>query len=81
MGAELGATPVPAQDLKPGVREVLSLLARGRSNAQFAAELGAREQTVGNYLGAVYNKLNVHFRTEAVLWVRDHGLGAAPDTT
>lgn len=61
-------------ELTPREREVLGLIAAGRSNAQIAAGLGLSEQTVRNYAARVYSKLGVHSRAEAVVWARERGL-------
>lgn len=55
-------------------KQVLEQIARGRSNAAIAAELGLAEQTVRNYITNLYEKLDVHSRAEAVVWARERGL-------
>lgn len=55
-------------------REVLTLLSRGRSNKQVAAELGLGLRTVEGYVSSVLGKLGVASRTEAVLFALGHGL-------
>jgi len=55
-------------------REVLNLLAPGRSNSDIAQELFITNKTVKNHLSRIYEKLGVHSRAEAAaLWlgVRD----------
>jgi DNA-binding CsgD family transcriptional regulator len=46
-------------------REVLELLASGRSNAEIARDLWLAEGTVRTHLNRIYEKLGVHTRTEA----------------
>jgi DNA-binding NarL/FixJ family response regulator len=46
-------------------RDVLDLLAQGRSNPQIAARLGLTRKTVSNYVSAILVKLQVASRTEA----------------
>ena len=54
--------------------EVLTLLSRGRSNKQVAAELGLGLRTVEGYVSSILAKLGVASRTEAVLHALSHGL-------
>ncbi|MEX2542136.1 MAG: PAS domain S-box protein [Trueperaceae bacterium] len=56
-------------------RQVLERVARGRSNAEIASELGIAAQTVRNYITSVYEKIDVRSRVEAVVWARERGLG------
>jgi DNA-binding CsgD family transcriptional regulator len=47
--------------------EVLRLLARGRSYAEIAAQLGVTVNTVGTHIKKLYVKLDVHTAAEAVM--------------
>jgi DNA-binding NarL/FixJ family response regulator len=67
------STPFP--ELTAREREVLDLLAAGRSNHQIAERLGLSGKTVANHLSAVFGKLQVADRTQAILRARDAGLG------
>ena len=58
-------------------KQVLEQMARGRSNAVIAAELGLAEQTIRNYITNLYEKIGVHSRTEAVVWARERGLASS----
>src|SRR4051812_3092063 len=60
--------------LTPREREVLELIARGRSNKRIALELGVSEKTVKTHVGHVLAKLGVADRTQAALWAVRHGL-------
>jgi LuxR family maltose regulon positive regulatory protein len=51
-------------------REVLRLLAAGRSTAEMAAELFVEQSTVKTHLIHLYSKLGVHRRTQAVARAR-----------
>ena len=57
-------------------REILNLLARGRSNRDIAEELFITNKTVKNHLSRIYEKIGVHSRAEAIaLWL---GVGDSP---
>lgn len=56
-------------------QQILNLLARGYSNASIAAQLNLASQTVRNYLSRIYTKLSVNSRAEAIIWVRERGIG------
>jgi DNA-binding NarL/FixJ family response regulator len=58
-------------------REVLGLLAAGLGNADIAGRLFLSEKTVRNVVSAVFGKLEVSSRAEAVARARDAGLGGA----
>ena len=55
-------------------REVLELIARGRSNKRIAFELGISEKTVKTHVGHVLAKLGVSDRTQAALLAVREGL-------
>jgi two-component system, NarL family, response regulator LiaR len=55
-------------------REVLSLIARGRSNKRIAFELGISEKTVKTHVGHLLAKLGVSDRTQAALLAVREGL-------
>jgi DNA-binding NarL/FixJ family response regulator len=48
-------------------REVMDLVARGRSNASIAQALFLSEKTVKNHLNHIYAKLRAHSRAEAIV--------------
>jgi DNA-binding NarL/FixJ family response regulator len=76
--------PDPSVVLSPRELEVLDLAALGLTNHQIAARLHVTVHAVKFHLAAVYRKLGVSNRTEAVvLRLRAGGLagGAATDTT
>ncbi|MGN6301659.1 MAG: response regulator [Angustibacter sp.] len=56
-------------------REVLDLVAAGRSNAQIATTLYLSPKTVRNNVSAVLAKLHVADRSEAIVRAREAGLG------
>lgn len=64
--APLGATTSVQQTLTPREVEVLQLLAGGLGNKVAAARLGISEHTVKTHVAALYAKLGVSSRGEAV---------------
>jgi DNA-binding NarL/FixJ family response regulator len=56
-------------------REVLVLIAQGRSNKRIAFELGISEKTVKNHVGHVLAKLGVSDRTQAAVLAVQEGVG------
>lgn len=71
-------TPLPLPQLTDREREVTELLARGVSNAAIAERLGIAPKTVGNHISAIFLKLGVASRAEAIVQAREAGLGRAP---
>jgi DNA-binding NarL/FixJ family response regulator len=57
----------PDADLSARQREVLALLAAGRSNHEIAATLGISEETVKVHVSVILMRLGVRDRTQAVL--------------
>jgi DNA-binding NarL/FixJ family response regulator len=55
-------------------REVLRLLAQGRSNPAIARELSLSPKTVANHVSNIFAKLQVADRAEAIIRARDAGL-------
>jgi len=67
IGARTGAAPRDGTEpLTDREREVLSMLADGRSNRRIADALGISENTVKAHVGAILAKLGATTRTEAV---------------
>lgn len=60
--------------LTPREREVLALLADGRSNREMAAELVLSERTVETHVANVLGKLGLANRSQAAAWAATHGL-------
>ncbi len=55
-------------------RDILQCMARGLSNADIARELYLSEGTVRNYTSAIFARLGVSDRTQAVIVALRHGL-------
>ncbi|MBV8124994.1 MAG: response regulator transcription factor [Burkholderiaceae bacterium] len=66
------ATPEP-DPLSPKELQVLRLVASGRSNTEIAALLGNSEGVIKNHCSAVFSKMGVRDRTQAVLRAIDLG--------
>lgn len=72
--AELEAAPTLAE-LTPRQRELLNLIAQGRDNTQIAALLGVSEKTVRNHITAIFARIGVVTRPQAIVLAREAGLG------
>lgn len=66
--------PRPFPELTDSERNVLQLMARGMANDRIAAGLGLRPKTVRNYVSAVFTKLRVASRAEAIVRAREAGI-------
>lgn len=64
--------------LTPRERELLELLAHGLDNLQIAAHLDLTEKTVRNKVSAVFDKLDVATRAQAIVRAREAGFGMLP---
>jgi DNA-binding NarL/FixJ family response regulator len=77
-------TPPPdtsiAADLSAREREVLSLLARGLTNAEIAKQLYLSKGTVRNYVSSILAKLDVSDRTQAAVLALRYGLTGLADS-
>ncbi|NHA68440.1 response regulator [Phycicoccus flavus] len=54
--------------------EVFAGVARGRSNAEIAADVFASESTVKTHVGALLRKLGLRDRVQVVVFAHEHGL-------
>jgi DNA-binding NarL/FixJ family response regulator len=61
-------------DLTPREAEVLTLIARGLSNREIAAELFVSEATVKTHINHVFSKIDARDRAQAVHYAYTHGL-------
>jgi len=75
------AEPLPGVDeLTARERQVLALLAQGRSNRELAAELYVSEKTVKTHVSSILGKLRLTDRTQAALFAVRHGLADQDET-
>ncbi len=65
-------TSACSQSLSERELQVLRWLGQGLTNKQIAARLEISASTVKNHLANIYQKLNVHSRVEALLWLQRH---------
>ncbi|SNT62152.1 regulatory protein, luxR family [Streptosporangium subroseum] len=65
----------PFPELTQREREILDLLASGKSNAEIARQLFLSQKTVKNHLTSIFAKLQVADRAQAVVRARRAGLG------
>jgi DNA-binding NarL/FixJ family response regulator len=70
-----GGTTVPFPELTPRESEVLDLLAAGLNNPAIAHRLDISPKTVANNVSAIFAKLQVADRAQAIIRARDAGLG------
>ena len=65
---------VPNSRLSAREREVLSLMATGKTNKEIASLLGLTEATVKGHVSLIFMRMNVTDRTEAVITALRRGL-------
>lgn len=68
-------TSVAFPELTPREREVLDRVAAGQRNSVIAQELFLSPKTVSNHMSAIFAKLSVADRAEAIIRARESGLG------
>lgn len=69
------APPVAFPELTTGERAVLDLIASGLNNSEIAQRLSLSPKTVRNRASAIFGKLRLRDRAEAIARARDAGLG------
>lgn len=71
------ATQPPFPELTDREREILAMIARGRTNQEIAADLVVSLKTVRNHVSNIFAKLQVADRAQAMDAARRAGLGAS----
>ncbi len=79
-GGRRAKLPPAYNELTAQQFEVLRAVARGRSNAEIAAELFLGVSTVKTHVGAVLRKLGLRDRVQIVVFAYEHGLVDVDDT-
>ena len=77
-GSQLASPSAPTEpfpDLTDREREVLTLIAQGRSNSDIAETLVISPKTVRNHITSIFSKLQVADRAEAIIRAREAGIG------
>jgi DNA-binding NarL/FixJ family response regulator len=66
--------PASVEELTPREREVLDLLARGRSNAEICEQLVISEATAKTHVARILQKLGLRDRVQTVIYAYESGL-------
>ena len=74
LALDASATVAHHELLTPREREVLALVAAGRSNQEIAQQLVIAERTARTHVSHVLAKLNLSSRTQAALWAVQAGI-------
>jgi NarL family two-component system response regulator LiaR len=69
----------PLERLSTRERDVLRLIAQGRSNQQIAHELAIGEQTVKTHVSSILTKLDLHDRVQAAIFAHRHQAASPRD--
>jgi pimeloyl-ACP methyl ester carboxylesterase/DNA-binding CsgD family transcriptional regulator len=69
-----GEPPAPEVSLTPREKEILKLVAKGRSNRQIAEDLVLSERTVARHIANMYEKLGIHGRAAITAFALTHRL-------
>jgi DNA-binding NarL/FixJ family response regulator len=72
-----GSPAYPFPELTDRERDILDLLSQGRRTGEIASALYLSPKTVANNLTAIFAKLQVAGRAEAIVRAREHGVGGA----
>jgi DNA-binding NarL/FixJ family response regulator len=53
---------------------VLGLICEGLADKEIAGRLKVAPSTIRNHVAKLYSKIDVHSRSEAIVWARERGL-------
>lgn len=77
--AVVPAPPRAALDgVTPRERDVLTLIAKGRTNSEIAHELGISTLTVKTHIGRIFTKLDLRDRASAIVFAYDNRIVSSP---
>ena len=65
--------------LTPRQREIVALIARGRSNADIAKQLVLTNGTVANHVASILQRLDLETRTQIATWAVEEGIHSGQD--
>lgn len=65
---------IPGSQLTMRQLEILTLLAKGKTNKGIANALGLTESTVSSHLKAIFDKLEINTRVQAAVYAVKQGL-------
>jgi DNA-binding NarL/FixJ family response regulator len=74
LAASLRAPKIDPVSLTPREREVVILIAEGRSNREIAKQLVVSERTARTHVSNILTKLGLASRTQAAMWAVKEGL-------
>ncbi|MGZ4616443.1 MAG: response regulator [Actinomycetes bacterium] len=80
LAQSLRTPPSSAESLTPREREVITLVAEGRTNREIGRRLGVAERTARTHVSNILAKLGLASRTQAAMWAVREGLVDAEDT-
>lgn len=72
-----GTRKTSGADLTDKERQVLGLVSQGLDDGEIAAGLFLSRNTVRNHVQRIYAKIDVHRRSEAIVWARERGIVGA----
>ncbi|MDD4295918.1 MAG: response regulator transcription factor [Ruminiclostridium sp.] len=62
-------------ELSEREREIARMMVQGFTSRQISSALYISEGTVRNYISTIYDKIEIHDRTKAVLFLKENGIG------